>query len=97
MRIVKAPLLAALMVLCIATATEAQSYPPTYKDKTVQFVVGFTTGTGFDLQSRLIARHLGDYLPGKPAMVVQNMPGAGSIKAGDYLYFTAPKIGRAHV
>jgi tripartite-type tricarboxylate transporter receptor subunit TctC len=76
-----------------ATTANAADKAESYKDQTVQFVVGFTPGTGFDLQSRLIARHLGDYLPGKPNIVVQNMPGAGSIRAADYLYFTAPKDG----
>jgi tripartite-type tricarboxylate transporter receptor subunit TctC len=84
----------ALIGLCVATAAPISTQAAeSYTGKTVQFVVGFTGGTGFDLQSRLIARHLGDYLPGKPNIVVQNMPGAGSIKAGDYLYFNAAKDG----
>ena len=93
MRIGTTSIFLALMGLCAASAAPIAAKAESYTGKTVQFVVGFTGGTGFDLQSRLIARHIGDYLPGKPNVIVQNMPGAGSIKAGDYLYFNAPKDG----
>ena len=93
MRIGTTSIFLALMGLCAASAAPIAAKAESYTGKTVQFVVGFTGGTGFDLQSRLIARHIGDYLPGKPNVIVQNMPGAGSIKAGDYLYFNAVKDG----
>lgn len=81
-----------LLALAMATAAgaDAQEY---YRGKTVQFIIGSSAGGGFDTQSRLIARHIGDHLPGKPNVVAQNMPGAGGVRAGDFIYFTAPKDG----
>lgn len=77
----------------VATGVSAQEGGDFYAGKTIQFVIGSTAGGGFDTQSRLIARHIGNSLPGKPAVVPQNMPGAGSIRAADFLYFSARKDG----
>src|SRR5262249_47500530 len=57
--------------------------------------VGYTAGGSYDLYGRLVARHLGRHIPGSPILVVQNMPGAGSLKAANYLYEVAPKDGTA--
>jgi len=57
--------------------------------------VGYGTGGGYDVYGRLIARHLGRHIPGQPTVVVQNMPGAGSLRAVNYLYNNAPKDGTA--
>ncbi|MBX9739267.1 MAG: hypothetical protein K2X62_04310 [Beijerinckiaceae bacterium] len=64
-----------------------------YAGKTVTLVVGSAVGGGYDTYARLFARHLGDHLPGKPNVVVQNMPGAGSARAAGYVYSSAPKDG----
>jgi tripartite-type tricarboxylate transporter receptor subunit TctC len=64
-----------------------------YHGRTVQVVVGFTAGGGYDLYARTLARHIGKHIPGTPAVVIQNMPGAGSLKAANYLYNVAPKDG----
>lgn len=64
-----------------------------YAGKTVNLVVGSAPGGGYDTYARLFARHLGDHIPGKPSVVVQNMPGAGSARAAGYLYANAPKDG----
>jgi tripartite-type tricarboxylate transporter receptor subunit TctC len=64
-----------------------------YSGKTVRVLVGFGTGGGYDLYSRTLARYMGRYIPGNPTLVVQNMPGAGSLKAVNYLYNVAPKDG----
>lgn len=64
-----------------------------YKDKTVTVVVGYTAGGGADVFGRLLARHLGDHLPGKPNVIVQNMPGAGGFKAVNNVYNTDPQDG----
>jgi tripartite-type tricarboxylate transporter receptor subunit TctC len=64
-----------------------------YRGRTVNLVVGYGPGGGYDLCARLIARHLGRYIPGHPAVVVQNMPGAGSLRAANYLYGVAPNDG----
>jgi tripartite-type tricarboxylate transporter receptor subunit TctC len=64
-----------------------------YVGKTVNLVIGFGPGGGYDLWGRLVARHIGKHLPGNPAVVPQNMPGAGSYVAASNLYTTAPKDG----
>ncbi len=64
-----------------------------YKGKTLTLVVGFTPGGGFDLNARLLARYLGRYIPGNPDVLVQNMPGAATIKAVLYLDTAAPRDG----
>lgn len=56
-----------------------------YKDKTIRVIVAFSAGGGYDLWMRLIARHMGKYIAGNPSFIVQNMPGAGSITAANYL------------
>ena len=54
-----------------------------YQGKTVRIVVGLAAGGGYDLYARTLARHLGKHIPGNPAIVVENMTGAGSIIAGN--------------
>lgn len=66
---------------------------PYYKGKTLRFVVGSATGNFYDSWARLIARHWGKYIPGNPAVLVQNMPGAGSITAVNYVYGVAKPDG----
>jgi len=64
-----------------------------YKGKSVTFVIGTAAGGGYDTYSRLIAAHIGRHLPGQPAVVPQNMPGAAMIRATNYLYNQAPRDG----
>jgi tripartite-type tricarboxylate transporter receptor subunit TctC len=64
-----------------------------YKDKTINFIIPSAAGGGYDAYSRLIANHIGRHLPGQPNVVPQNMPGAGSIRATNFLYNVAPKDG----
>jgi tripartite-type tricarboxylate transporter receptor subunit TctC len=64
-----------------------------YAGKTMTIIVGADTGGGYDAQARLMSRHLGRFIPGKPSVIVQNMPGAGSLIAANNLYNTAPKDG----
>ena len=64
-----------------------------YRGKTVRIVVGFSAGGGYDQYSRMIARHLSKYIPGNPAVIVDNMPGVGSIIAANHLFNAAPKDG----
>jgi tripartite-type tricarboxylate transporter receptor subunit TctC len=63
--------------------------------KTVTVTIGYTAGGSYDLYGRMIARHLGKHIPGAPTVIAQNMPGAGSLKAANYLYDVAPKDGTA--
>jgi len=76
-----------------AHVTALAATPPFFKGKTVSIVVGYTAGGGYDTYARLVARHLGKYIPGKPTVIVQNMPGAGSLVAANYVYGAAPRDG----
>jgi len=80
-------------VLTLAAPARAQSVEDFYRGRTVTILVGFSAGGGYDLYARLLSRHLGRHIPGNPAVVAQNMPGAGSLKAAQYVYGVAPKDG----
>jgi len=64
-----------------------------YRGRTVSLIIGFSVGSGYDLYARLLARHIGKHIPGRPYVVAQNMPGAGSVKAANYVFSVAPKDG----
>ncbi len=64
-----------------------------YKGRNITVLVGFTTGNGADSYARLIGRWFGKYVPGAPNVVVQNMPGSGSLTMTNNLYNVAPKDG----
>jgi tripartite-type tricarboxylate transporter receptor subunit TctC len=80
----------ALLALGVSPAA-AQTEP--YAGKTVSLIIGFGPGGGYDLWGRTVARHIGKHLPGKPSVVPQNMPGAGSYVAASHIYGAAPKDG----
>ena len=87
---------ALLCALCLAVfpaMARADTVADFYHGKTVQLVLGYGPGGGYDVYARLIARFLGKYIPGEPNVVVVNMPGAGSLRGTNYLYNTAPKDG----
>ena len=64
-----------------------------YERKQINLVVGVEAGPGYDAYARFVARHITRFIPGKPTIVVQNMPGAGTAKAAEYIYTLAPKDG----
>jgi len=66
-----------------------------YKGRNVSIIIGYSVGGGYDTYARLLSRYIGDHIPGRPTVVPQNMPGAGSIKAANYIYGVAPKDGTA--
>src|SRR5215212_1902384 len=70
-------------------AAHAQSVEDFYKGKSIDLAISFTAGGGYDAYARLVARHLGDHIPGKPRIVPRNMPGGGGRIAGNYLYNVA--------
>jgi tripartite-type tricarboxylate transporter receptor subunit TctC len=84
-------LLAVLSTAFTPGPAAAQSVLPA--GKTVQMIIGFGPGGGYDLWGRTVARHLGRHLPGSPTIVAQNMPGAGSYVAANHIYNAAPKDG----
>jgi len=81
------------LALTHACPAHAQPVDSFYRGRTVTIVVGYSVGGGYDVLGRVLARHLGKHIPGSPSVVVQNMPGAGSLRAANYLYNAAPKDG----
>jgi tripartite-type tricarboxylate transporter receptor subunit TctC len=84
---------AALIAFAAPAARAADAVADFYKGKQVHVIVGFAAGGGYDLYARLISRHMARFIPGNPTMVVQNMPGAGSVTAAQYLLQKAPRDG----
>jgi tripartite-type tricarboxylate transporter receptor subunit TctC len=74
--------LAWLIVAAHVEYLDAQDLP--YKGKTIRVIVGFPNGGGADAEGRVLARHLGKYIPGNPTLIVQNMPGAGGLTASNW-------------
>jgi len=82
-----------LMLLASLPARAEDGVADFYRGRTVNVIVGYSAGGGYDTYTRILARHLGKHIPGNPTIVVQNMPGAGSLKLANYLYNVAPKDG----
>jgi tripartite-type tricarboxylate transporter receptor subunit TctC len=85
--------IAAAFVALAAPAGAAETTDAFYAGKTIRVLVGFAPGGGYDLYARTLGRFLGRHIPGEPAIVVQNMPGAGSLKVVNYLFNAAPRDG----
>jgi tripartite-type tricarboxylate transporter receptor subunit TctC len=88
-----ATLLAALAVLLSGAGAQADPIADFYRGKTIRILIGYGPGGGYDLYARLVAEFLPRHLPGNPAIVPENMPGAGSFVAAKYLADVAPKDG----
>jgi tripartite-type tricarboxylate transporter receptor subunit TctC len=88
---------AAFLVIAALAASQAsaETVEDFYHGKRLTLTVGYGPGGGYDVFARLVARHLGRFIPGNPQIIVQNMPGAGSLIAANYLYAIAPKDGTA--
>lgn len=84
---------AALIAACGFAALPATGSAAFAQDNSIRLIVGFSAGGGFDMYARLLARHYGRYLPGTPAVIVQNMPGSSSLKSVQYLDQGAPRDG----
>ena len=87
-----AALLAATAITSVASAQSVENF---YKGKEIRLTSSSDVGGGYDATARLLARFMPNHIPGNPRMIVQNMPGAGGIKAANYLYNVAPKDGTA--
>jgi tripartite-type tricarboxylate transporter receptor subunit TctC len=83
----------AVMLCAAAGVAHAQTPAEFYKDKTVSLLIGFGSGGEDDLWARVIARHIGNHIPGNPTVVPQNVPGSGGLLLADRLYNTALKDG----
>jgi tripartite-type tricarboxylate transporter receptor subunit TctC len=84
-----------LAATIVSTCWEASAQSPAdyYKGKVITFVLGSEGGSGYETHTRLLARHMGRHIPGNPSVIVQNMPGASSIRAANYVNNIAPKDG----
>ena len=80
----------ALLLIGAASSARADDF---YRGKTIDVIVASAPAGGYDLYARLLARHMGKYLPGNPTFVVQNMPGAGGVRATQFLFNVARKDG----
>jgi len=76
-----------------AQSAAAQSVAEFYRGRTVTFTIGLPPGGGYDLYSRVLAKHYGRLIPGNPTIVPKNMPGAGGLQASNYMANVAPKDG----
>src|SRR3954451_2925764 len=85
--------LAAGLAMVGNPAAAQQSVADFYHGKNFTIIIGIASGGAYDLTARSFGRHLGRYIPGNPTIVVQNMPGANSVIAANYVYNVAPKDG----
>jgi len=85
--------LACVSTLGLSAPALAQAPADFYKGKTVDMVIGFSVGGGYDVYARTVARFMGEHIPGKPRIVPKNMTGAGSRVAANFVYNVAPKDG----
>src|SRR5712691_977308 len=84
---------AVAMALICSHPAQAAAPAEFYKGRTISIIIGYSAGGGYDLYARVLAQHLGKHIPGNPIVIPQNMPGAGSIKAANYVFSVAPKDG----
>jgi tripartite-type tricarboxylate transporter receptor subunit TctC len=83
------------LVLAATAGPAAAQQADFFRGRTISVYIGFSPGGGYDYYGRLVTRYLGKHVPGNPKVVAQNMPGAGSFTAANFLYAAAPKDGTA--
>ena len=91
--IARSALGAVAVIAALLSPAVAQAPGDFYRGKTISIIVGFGAGGGYDLYARLLGRFMGEHIPGKPNVVVQNLEGAGSVRAANHVYTNAPKDG----
>ena len=84
---------ALLLLLASLAPGRADSVADFYSGRTVEVQVGYSTGGGYDIYARMLARHMGRFIPGNPTLVPKNMPGAGSLRLANWLANAAPRDG----
>ncbi|MGE3246622.1 MAG: Bug family tripartite tricarboxylate transporter substrate binding protein [Beijerinckiaceae bacterium] len=90
-----AALVTLIQACAVSSPVLAEDIAAFYKGKTLNIVVGHQTGTGFDLYARVLSRHIGRHIPGKPEVIVQNMNGASGLRSLNWLANIGPKDGTA--
>ena len=81
------------LLACLWSTGHASAQEHFYKGKTIRIIVGLSAGGGYDVYTRAVARHYGKHIPGNPAIVVENMVGAGSLIAANHVYKIAKPDG----
>ncbi len=84
---------AAALLLTLTRVVAANEVEDFYRGHTLTVLISYSVGGGYDLYARLLAHYLGKHIPGNPNVVPQNMPGAGGLRAANYLFTAAPKDG----
>jgi tripartite-type tricarboxylate transporter receptor subunit TctC len=87
------PIWIALALIVLGVPALADPVEDFYRGRNVTLVIGYSVAGGYDNYARVVARHLGNHIPGHPTVLPQNMPGAGSLRAANYLYNAAAKDG----
>ena len=90
---ITAPAALAALAAAVISPSSAAAQPDFYRGKTIELIISTGVGGGLDTNARLVARHLAKHIPGQPAIVPKNMPGAGHIRAANYVFSQAPKDG----
>ena len=90
---VQALIARAILILALVAPARAQTPEEFYKGKTIDFVIGYPTGGSNDVWGRLLGRHIGNHIPGRPNVVPKNMPGAGSFLAVNQIFNVLPRDG----
>ena len=85
----------AVILAAVASPARADSVEDFYRGRTITVLIGYSPGGSYDAAGRVLARHMGRHIPGNPALVPQNMPGAGTLNLVNYLYNVSPKDGTA--
>src|SRR4051812_35765307 len=93
MRFARYPAAILSVLLLLPGLAAAQTIEQFYRGRVLTMIVGLPAGSAYDLYGRAIARYLNRHIPGNPTIVVQNMPGAGSLTSINHLYNQAPKDG----
>lgn len=93
MNVIAASAVVAIAVFASQGAAQSQPAAEFFAGKQISLLIGTTAGGGYDAYGRLLARHMGRHIPGKPAIVAKNMPGAGGVALANHLYNRAPKDG----
>jgi tripartite-type tricarboxylate transporter receptor subunit TctC len=86
-------LISVTLFMMAASIARADPVADFYRGKQIRIVIGYGTGGAYDAMARLLGQYLPNYMPGHPAVIVENMPGAGSLAAANYLYNIAPEDG----
>src|SRR5262245_50085800 len=87
-------LLCVAAICVMAASARSETAPVSFAGKQLRVLIGYSpTGFGYDTYGRLLARHMGKYLPGNPTIVPQNRPGGGSLNLANYMFNAAPKDG----